>query len=142
MINILFDDNLLDDDDIIDGDSDDWLDVEDLGAEAAASEDLYDETQVSQVHGAHEPSFMGLKYTDAEISRMRDDISCAEYEMKCREHDVSEWVTKVSFNNTKEKIARGDYEDVVKCLNEAKTRYNNARSTYNSAKSKLNNVLK
>ena len=73
---------------------------------------------------------------------MIGDMPRAENKMKSRELDVTEWVTKVSFNNTKEKIARGDYEDVVKCLNEAQTRYNNARSTYNSAKSKLNNVLK
>lgn len=72
---------------------------------------------------------------------MIGDMPRAENEMKSRELDVSEWEIKVNLNNTKEEIASGNYENAVKRLNEAKTRYYIARSAYNSAKSKLNNAL-
>lgn len=145
MIDDLFDSNLMDDD-ILDDDLEEFLDINESFINVEALSD--DSTSVdgsdditANPDGAYDPSFLGAKYTDAEIDRLRSDVSNAEYEMKCREHDVSEWESKVSLNNTKEKIANGDYAAAVSRLNEAKSRYNAARAAYDRAKSRLNNAL-
>lgn len=136
-------DDLFDDDDILDVDG---IEIEDLlDDDMQLSEENALSAELSGNHyphgdGTYEPTFMGAKYTDAEIDRLRSDVSSAEYEMNCRKHDVSEWESKVSLNNTKEKIASGEYENAVKHLNEAKSRYNAAKAAFDSAKSKLNNA--
>ena len=83
----------------------------------------------------------GSSYSDAEISKMRDDVEKAEYEVLCRKSDVSNWESKVSLNDTPEHRENGDFNHAVSRLNEAKSRYNDAVSQYNRAKSKLNNAL-
>lgn len=83
----------------------------------------------------------GSIYNDAEVNRMKDDVSKAEYEVSCRKNDVGNWESKVSLNNTKEHVANGDYSYAVSKLNEAKQRYNDAASRLNSAKARLNNAL-
>lgn len=130
MFDDLFDDDLLDVDDIGMGEV---MDGDALSSESDGS--------IDDPAGSGEVSFLGAKYTDAEISRMRDDVARAEYEVNCRDHDVKEWESKVSLNNTKEKIASGDYAAAVSRLNEAKSRYNAARSALSSAQSKLNHAL-
>lgn len=137
-------DDLFDDDDILDVDGieiDNLLDDDTLLSEGHSFNEETDDSLYSQGDGTYESSFLGSKYTDAEIDRMRSDISSAEYEMKCREHDVNEWESKVSLNNTKEKIANGDYAAAVSRLNEAKSRYNAAKVAFDHAKSRLNNAL-
>lgn len=89
---------------------------------------------------AGEVSFGG-NYSDVEISKMKDDVERAEYEVSCRKSDVSNWESKVSLNDTPEHRRNGDYSHAVNKLNEAKSHYNDAVSRYNSAKSKLNNAL-
>lgn len=88
---------------------------------------------------ADEVSF-GANYSDAEISKMKDDVERAEYEVSCRKSDVSNWESKVSLNDTPEHRKNGDYNHAVDKLNEAKSRYNNAVNRYNNAVSKLNNA--
>lgn len=88
---------------------------------------------------AGEVSF-GANYSDAEISKMKDDVERAEYEVSCRKSDVSNWESKVSLNDTPEHRKNGDYNHAVDKLNEAKSRYNNAVNRYNNAVSKLNNA--
>lgn len=88
---------------------------------------------------AGEVSF-GANYSDAEISKMKDDVERAEYEVSCRKADVSNWESKVSLNDTPEHRKNGDYNHAVDKLNEAKSRYNNAVNRYNNAVSKLNNA--
>lgn len=88
---------------------------------------------------AGEVSF-GANYSDAEISKMKDDVERAEYEVSCRKSDVSNWESKVSLNDTPEHRKNGDYSHAVDKLNEAKSRYNNAVNRYNNAVSKLNNA--
>ena len=80
----------------------------------------------------------GLKYSDAEISKMKSDVERAEYEVSCRKNDVSNWEWKVSLNDNKEHRANGDYAHAVSRLNEAKSRYNRAVDELNNAKRKLN----
>lgn len=89
---------------------------------------------------AHEVSFGSSIYTDAEIDKMEHDVDMARSEMNARKNDVSNWESKVSLNDTKEHRANGDYENAVRHLNEAKSRYNYAADRYNSAVSKLNNA--
>lgn len=80
------------------------------------------------------------KYTDAEINKMKSDVSRLEYEVSCRKSDVANWESKVSLNNNKEHKANGDYANAVSRLNEAKVRYNNVVDRLNSAKVRLNNA--
>lgn len=140
MLDDLFDDDLLDDglldDDLTDGLLDSSHEVEPI-TDNVTNEVLADDGFHHNVNSS-EPSFTGANYTDAEISRMRSDVEHARYEMKCREDDVHNWEAKVSLNNTKEKIANGDYANAVSRLNEAKTRLSNATREYNNAVSKLN----
>lgn len=130
MFDDLFDDDLLDVDDIGMGEV---MDGDALSSESDGSMD--DPT------GSGEVSFLGAKYTDAEISRMRSDVEHAEYVVKCRANDVHNCEVKVSLCNTKEKILNGDYESAVRRLQEAQTSYNYAVEAFNKAKSKLNHAL-
>lgn len=82
----------------------------------------------------------GLKYSDAEISKMKSDVERAEYEVSCRRNDVSNWESKVSLNDNEEHRANGDYAHAVSRLNEAKSRYNHAVDELNNAKRKLNSA--
>ena len=114
--------------------------VEFLTSEKASME-LTENLPIEEVYTkTKEISFEG-KYTETEISRMRDDVSKAEYEVSCRKNDVSNWESKVSLNDTKAKHENGDYNHAVRRLNEAKQQLNNAVSRLNSAQSKLNNAL-
>jgi len=100
----------------------------------------YNETH-NIIHSDHsQVSFGNAKYTDAEISKLKDDVSKTEYEVSCRRNDVSNWESKVSLNDTKEHHSNGDYDNAIHRLNEAKQRYNDAASRLNSAKVKLNNA--
>lgn len=104
-------------------------------------DDVISEAQNKQEHCGNDPSFKGSHYTDAEISKLRDDVNKTEYTMKCRENDVRNWESKVSLNNTKEHIENGDYANALCRLKDAESRYRIAKSAYESAKSKLNNAL-
>ena len=140
MEDLLIDDYEIDDDVLS---SIDYLeDSDDTVFDSKEDEEFLDEV-MNDVHNknGYEPSFEGSHYTDAEISKLRSEVSRTEYEMKCRQNDVREWESKVSLNNTKEHIANGDYNNAVRHLNEAKSNLSTARSAYESAKSKLNNAL-
>lgn len=117
-------------------------DSDDTVFDSKEDEEFLDEV-MNDVHNknGYEPSFEGSHYTDAEINKLKNEVSRTEYEMKCREHEVKEWEQKVSLNNTKEHIANGDYNNAVRHLNDAKSNYSSARSAYECAKSKLNNAL-
>lgn len=121
----------------------DFLEDPDEDTFAGDEEDDFLDEVMGEVHNknSYEPSFEGSHYTDAEISKLRSEVSRTEYEMNCRQGDVREWESKVSLNNTKEHIANGDYDNAVRHLNEAKSRLSTAKSAYESAKSKLNNAL-
>lgn len=98
----------------------------------------------NNIHGnesndASQISF-GLKYSDAEISKMKSDVDRAQSEVTARRNDVSNWESKVSLNDTKEHRANGDYAHAVSKLNEAKSRYNHAVDELNDAKRRLNNA--
>ena len=82
----------------------------------------------------------GANYSDAEISKMKDNVERAEYEVSWRKSDVSNWESRVSLNYTPEHRKNGDYSHAIDKLNEAKSRYNDAVSRYNNAISKLNNA--
>ena len=99
------------------------------------------DNETDSIHSGKSQVSFGSKYNDAEISRMKDDVSKAEYEVSCRKNDVSNWESKVSLNDTRVKRENGDYDHAVRRLNEAKQQFNNAVSRFNSAKSKLNNAL-
>jgi len=99
---------------------------------------IHNEPVAEHAHDGH-MAFTG-KYTDAEISKMRDDVSKAEYTVSCRRNDVSNWESKVSLNDTTEHRHNGDYSNAVSKLNDAKQSYNDAVSRFNSAKAKLNNA--
>ncbi len=139
MEDILIDDFEIDDDptliDFLQDSNEDFF--------AGDEEDDFLDEVMGEVHNknGYEPSFEGSHYTDAEISKLKSEVSRTEYEMNCRQGDVREWESKVSLNNTKEHIANGDYDNAVRHLNEAKSRLSTARSAYESAKSKLNNAL-
>lgn len=139
MEDILIDDFEIDDDPT----SIDFLEDPDEDIFAGDEEDDFLDEVMGEVHNknGYEPSFEGSHYSDAEISKLRSEVSRTEYEMNCRQSDVREWESKVSLNNTKEHIANGDYDNAVRHLNEAKSRLSTARSAYESAKSKLNNAL-
>lgn len=121
----------------------DFLEDPDEEIFAGDEEDDFLDEVMGEVHNknGYEPSFEGSHYTDAEISKLRSEVSRTEHEMNSRQGDVREWESKVSLNNTKEHIANGDYDNAVRHLNEAKSRLSTARSAYESAKSKLNNAL-
>ncbi len=85
-------------------------------------------------------TFVGVKYTDAEIDRMESDVDMAQSEVSARRADVLNWESKVSLNDTKEHRANGDYANAVNRLNEAKSRYNTALDRLNDAQRKLNNA--
>lgn len=104
-------------------------------------DDVINEAPNKQEHCGNDPSFGSSHYTDAEISKLRDDVNQTEYTMKCRENDVRNWESKVSLNNTKEHIENGDYANALRHLKDAEARYRIAKSAYESAKSKLNNAL-
>lgn len=104
-------------------------------------DDVIQEAKKEQEHCSNDPSFGSSHYTDAEISKLRDDVKQTEYTMKCRENDVRNWESKVSLNNTKEHIENGDYANALCRLKDAESRYRIAKSAYESAKSKLNNAL-
>lgn len=82
----------------------------------------------------------GSKYSVEEIQNLKSDVEKAQYEMQCRKNEVHNWEAKLSINDTKEHRAKGDYENAVKHLNDAKSIYNNAASRYNDAVSKYNNT--
>lgn len=107
-------------------------------------DDLYpvSEKSIGIGNTAHEaePSFGGAHYTDAEIDKMKREVSSAENILNNRKSDVSNWEQKVSLNDTKSHKANGDYDHAVDRLNEAKSRYNDALDKLNSAKEKLNNA--
>ena len=140
------DDLLIDDFDI-----DDNNDITSIDLHSETDETVFDNKEDDEFldevmndvrnKNGYEPSFEGSHYTDAEISKLRSEVSRTEYEMKCRQDDVREWESKVSLNNTKEHIAHGDYENALNHLNEAKRKLSNAKSAYESAKSKLNSAL-
>lgn len=135
------------DDDMFEEDSDsimtDEFHEDENFCAAEADEDEFLDDVMSEVHkkNNNEPSFQGSGYTDAEISKLKDEVSRTKYEMDCRQGDVNSWESKVSLNNTKEHIANGDYNNAAKHLNEAKSKLSTAKSAYESAKSKLNNAL-
>lgn len=139
MEDILIDDFEIDDDPT----SIDFLEDPDEDIFAGDEEDDFLDEVMGEVHNknGYEPSFEGSHYTDAEISKLKSEVSRTEYEMNCRQGDVREWESKVSLNNTKEHISNGDYDNAVRHLNEAKSRLSTAKSAYESAKSKLNNAL-
>ncbi len=88
---------------------------------------------------AHNISFGG-KYSDEEIQKLKDDVDKARYEMRCREREVCDWESKVSLNDTKEHRAKGDYENALRHLNDAKSKYNDAASRFNDALYRYNSA--
>ena len=120
--------------------SNDYFDLsEDKNESSSILEMSQNKIKSNSLDGGNMP-FLGAKYSDAEIEKMRNDVERAEYEVSCRKSDVNNWESKVSLNDTKEHHANGDYAHAVSKLNDAKSRYNNAINELNNAKQKLNSA--
>lgn len=103
-------------------------------------EEFLDEV-MNEVHSTSKDPSFGSIYTNSEINKMKEDVSNAEYIMKCRKEDVKLWESKTSLNDTKEHIKNGDYENALRHLDKAKREYQDAKYAFEKAKSKLNNAL-
>lgn len=97
------------------------------------------EAETSNPASGYNVSFGGL-YTQSEIDKFKDDMEKAQYELSCRESDVSNCESKVSLNNTTKGKENGDYQHAVKLLDQAKSARDAAKTAFESAKSKYYNA--
>ncbi len=88
----------------------------------------------------YEQSFTG-KYSDTEISRLKDEVQKCEYEVNLLASKVHSHENMVNNADTKNGHENGNYANEVSQLNRIKSEYNDAIDRLNSAKSKLNEAL-